>query len=279
MHAEEQSEEVRLMADSSSGEKITVNLDIGEEVFYGSYHTRFYTVDGQTAYCLEPSKPWPSSGAYEAQRLEAGSLRKSLYYLYGGPGYKAYVEKYGYFGFSGKMVKADEYCMSHCIAAYFYLENNNAFIGLSDEQIRGLKQKAANIRSLPEPPEYFNAFIFNTSGSRQVMGGTGKALTGSVEIYKKSGSRNGQTAVPVILWKEQYSACLNREKIRLLTALRQTGTGMEGQTTYGSESMKSRNLKARRDMFWIMKKRTLLWKIIRCLRIPVRTKLTIIRQN
>ena len=30
---------------------------------------------------------------------------------------------------------------------------------------------------------------------------------------------------------------------------------------------------------WIMKKRTLLWKIIRCLRIPVRTKLTIIRQN
>ena len=85
------------------------------------------------------------------------------------------------------MVKADEYCMSHCIAAYFYLENNNAFIGLSDEQIRGLKQKAANIRSLPEPPEYFNAFIFNTSGSRQVMGGTGKALTGSVEIYKKSG--------------------------------------------------------------------------------------------
>lgn len=187
VHAEEQSEEVRLMADSSSGEKITVNLDIGEEVFYGSYHTRFYTVDGQTAYCLEPSKPWPSSGAYEAQRLEAGSLRKALYYLYGGPGYKAYVEKYGYFGFSGKMVKADEYCMSHCIAAYFYLENNNAFIGLSDEQIRGLKQKAANIRSLPEPPEYFNAFIFNTSGSRQVMGGTGKALTGSVEIYKKSG--------------------------------------------------------------------------------------------
>ena len=69
VHAEEQSEEVRLMADSSSGEKITVNLDIGEEVFYGSYHTRFYTVDGQTAYCLEPSKPWPSSGAYEAQPI------------------------------------------------------------------------------------------------------------------------------------------------------------------------------------------------------------------
>ena len=57
VHAEEQSEEVGLMADSSSGEKITVNLYIGEDVFYGIYHTRFYTVDGQTAYCLEPSKP------------------------------------------------------------------------------------------------------------------------------------------------------------------------------------------------------------------------------
>lgn len=36
---------------------VTVNLDIGEEILYGSYHTRSYTVDGQTAYCLEPLKP------------------------------------------------------------------------------------------------------------------------------------------------------------------------------------------------------------------------------
>lgn len=167
--------------------KTTVNLDIGEEVHYGSYHTRFYTVDGRTAYCLEPMKPWPASGAYEAQRLESGSLRKGFYYLYGGPGYEQYVEKYGYIGFSGKMVKADEYCMSHCIAAYLYLGNDNAFIGLSDEQAGALIKKAQQICSMPDPPAYFNAFIFKTSENKQVMGGTGKEIAGSVEIYKKSG--------------------------------------------------------------------------------------------
>ena len=40
----------------AEGKKTTVNLDIGEEVHYGNYHTRFYTVDGQIAYCLEPLK-------------------------------------------------------------------------------------------------------------------------------------------------------------------------------------------------------------------------------
>lgn len=167
-------------------EKITVNLDIGEELLYGSYHTRSYTVDGQTAYCLEPLKPWPASGRYEAQRLEEGDLRKAFYYIYGGPGYETYVEKYGYFGFSGKMVKTDEYCMSHCIAAYFYLGSNEAFTGISADQAETLKQKAEKIRTLPDPPEYFNAFIFKTSGNQQAIGGTGKNLTGSAEIYKKS---------------------------------------------------------------------------------------------
>lgn len=165
---------------------VTVNLDIGEEILYGSYHTRSYTVDGQTAYCLEPLKPWPASGRYEAQRLEGGDLRKAFYYIYGGPGYDTYVEKYGYFGFSGKMVKTDEYCMSHCIAAYFYLGTNDAFTGVSADQADALKQKAEKIRTLPDPPEYFNAFIFKTSGNQQAIGGTGKNLTGSVEIYKKS---------------------------------------------------------------------------------------------
>lgn len=170
-----------------AGEKtLTVNLDIGEEVYYGSYHTRFYTVDGQTAYCLEPQKLWPASGEYEARRLESGGLRKALYYLYGGPGYDDYVEEYGYIGFSGKQEKADEYCMSHCIAAYFYLGSDDAFIGLDSARARELKQKAEQIRAMPEPPEYFNAFIFETSENKQVMGGTGADLSGSVEIYKQS---------------------------------------------------------------------------------------------
>lgn len=167
-------------------ESIKVKLDVGEELYYGSYYTRFYTADGKTAYCLEPQKLSPSSGEYKAHILEKGSLRKGLYYLYGGPGYETYVSKYGYFGFSEEMRKTEEYCMSHCIAAYFYLGNDDAFFGLSGQQADALKIKAEKILSLPEPPEYYGAVVFETDAKSQVMGGTGKELTGSVEVQKRS---------------------------------------------------------------------------------------------
>ena len=165
----------------------TVSLVMGEMIYYGSYCTHYYTVEGKTAYCLEPRKPWLTSGEYKAERLENGDLRKGLYYVYGGPGYQTYVERYGYLGFTGKLVRDDEYGMSHCIAAYLYSGDDESFTGLSGEQAASLKQKAERIKSMPEPPEYFNAFLFNTGGSGQVMGGTGEDLTGSVEIYKESG--------------------------------------------------------------------------------------------
>lgn len=165
----------------------TVSLELGAEVFYGNYQTHYYTVDGRTAYCLEPLKAWLASGEYTAERLGTGNLRKGLYYVYGGPGYETFVKQHGYLGFSGKMVKDDEYCMSHCIVSYLYSGEDTAFTGLSGEQASLLKQKAGKICSMPEPPGYFNAFLFNKGGKGQVMGGTGKDLTGAVEIYKQSG--------------------------------------------------------------------------------------------
>lgn len=175
----------------------TVSLVMGEMIYYGSYCTHYYTVEGKIAYCLEPKKQWLVSGEYEAQRLENGNLRKGLYYVYGGPGYETYVAKYGYLGFTGKLVRDDEYGMSHCIAAYLYSGDEQSFTGLTAEQTAALKQKAEKIKGMPEPPLYFNAFLFNTDGPGQVMGGFGADLTGSVEIYKES-------AQPV--WTEE-NAC------------------------------------------------------------------------
>ena len=131
----------------------TVSLVMGEMIYYGSYCTHYYTVEGKTAYCLEPRKPWLTSGEYKAERLGNGDLRKGLYYVYGGPGYQTYVERYGYLGFTGKLVRDDEYGMSHCIAAYLYSGDDESFTGLSGEQAASLKQKAERIKSMPEPPE------------------------------------------------------------------------------------------------------------------------------
>lgn len=61
-----------------------------------------------------------------------------------------------------------------------------AFLGLDQQVIENLKQKAKNIESMPDPPESFYAFLFNLNSAGQTMGGSGKDRVGSIEIYKYS---------------------------------------------------------------------------------------------
>lgn len=37
----------------------SVDLTVGREIFYGSYSTNYFDVNGKTAYCLEPLKDTP----------------------------------------------------------------------------------------------------------------------------------------------------------------------------------------------------------------------------
>ena len=164
----------------------TVGLTVGREIFYGTYSTNYFDVDGKTAYCLEPLKDTPSSGRYKVSPLERGKVRKGLYYVYGGPGYEKYKEKFGAIGISSSYSQDDEYCMSHCIVSYLYSGNESAFTGLGSDAAADLRQKAEHILSMPEPPESYYAFLFNTGGAGQVMGGSGKDRTGSIRIEKLS---------------------------------------------------------------------------------------------
>ena len=164
----------------------SVDLTVGREIFYGSYSTNYFDVNGKTAYCLEPLKDTPLSGNYKVQPLGNVLLRKGLYYAYGGPGYEIYFQKFGMLGVSGNRTADEEYCMSHCILSYMYSGSPEAFTGLTERAVALLKQKIENIRSLPDPPESFYAFLFNMGGDAQAMGGSGKDRTGSVEIQKKS---------------------------------------------------------------------------------------------
>lgn len=180
------SESRMILTAAGADTRETVDLTVGRELFYGTYSTNYFDVNGRTAYCLEPLKDTPASGNYEVRPLEDGLLRKGLYYVYGGPGYGTYVQKFGRLGAGGSRTADEEYCMSHCILSYLYSGSPDAFTGLTDSTVLLLKEQIGNIRSLPDPPESFYAFLFNIGGDSQAMGGSGKDRTGSLEIYKKT---------------------------------------------------------------------------------------------
>ncbi len=159
----------------------TVALTVGREIYYGTYSTNYFDADGKTAYCLEPLKDTPDPGQYAVVPLDGGAVRKGLYYVYGGPGYAVYQERFGSIGIGGRYSEDDQYCMSHCILSYLYSGNETAFTGLDSSAVAELRTAAERIAGLPDPPEAFYAFLFNTGGSGQVMGGSGSDRTGGVE--------------------------------------------------------------------------------------------------
>lgn len=164
----------------------TVQLEVGRKVYYGTYSTNYFHVDGKLAYCLEPLKSTPESGSYAAETLETGDLRKGLYYAYGGPGHDAYTEKFGYLGIGEGFDEDREYCMSHCILSYLYNGTEDAFTGLGEEERGVLMRRIEQVLSLPDPPRSFFAFVFGSGGNGQTMGGTGRDRTGVLELYKES---------------------------------------------------------------------------------------------
>ena len=145
-------------------------------------------MDGRYAYCLEPTEAAPSDGYYETTAMGEGLLRKAMYYVLGGPGYETYRSTFGNLG-SVNWNEESEYAMSHCITAYCYTGDMDAFTGAPDDLKDALLWEISNIESLPDPPEAFEAFYFNVDGAGQTMGGCWDLelpQNGSIELQKSS---------------------------------------------------------------------------------------------
>ena len=75
-------------------------LKRGSDFWYsiGNVSGETFTVDGNTAYCVNPLLPIPASGNYTPKQLNNVSLMKVLYYGYGGVGFnnttKAKMDSY-----------------------------------------------------------------------------------------------------------------------------------------------------------------------------------------
>ena len=165
----------------------TIYLDAGGRVYYYDYYTHWFHIDGRYAYCLEPREAAPSDGYYETTAMGEGLLRKAMYYVFGGPGYEVYTSTFGNLG-SDNWNEESEYAMSHCIVAYCYTGDMDAFLGTPDELKEALLWEISNIESLPDPPASFEAFYFNMDGSGQTMGGCWDIQNGSIELQKSSGN-------------------------------------------------------------------------------------------
>ena len=148
----------------------TIYMDAGGRVYYYDYYTHWFYVDGRYAYCLEPTEAAPSDGYYETTAMGEGLLRKAMYYVFGGPGYETYRASFGNLG-SVNWNEESEYAMSHCIVAYCYTGDMDAFTGAPDDLKDALLWEISNIESLPDPPEAFEAFYFDVDGAGQTTGG------------------------------------------------------------------------------------------------------------
>ena len=96
----------------------TIQYHAGAAIQYGSYFTSRMSFDGSnTAYCVEPLQPTPSSGTYAYNLLGNDSpLRKALYYLNGGYGYEKHIKNQYLGGWSDD----NSYVIGHLVVAYIY---------------------------------------------------------------------------------------------------------------------------------------------------------------
>ena len=156
---------MRLFATRSTRPTQVQHTRSSDQIWYG-YYTSYYTANGNTAFCLDPTVSGLNSGTYEIDYWITDRndlLLKCCYYLYGGPSYV-----------SVKHVFAEPdalwaYGMCHAMASYAYMGSMDAFKGLDDELTGQLTMIANAVAGLPAVPEGFEAFVYNSSSSTQPL--------------------------------------------------------------------------------------------------------------
>lgn len=184
-------------------------LELAEagEIFYEGYSTNHFIIQGNIAYCLEPSQPTPANGRYEAVGLAGDSdLAKVMYYSCGAPGEADLNQHWGNEGFwqipdayaAGVMPWEDRYAYCHMFQAWVYsgYDFQVAFYGTALERKAWYGQLESDfnwklehiINELPPVPAGFEAYIVNTGGGSQVMSAWLHVPNGEILLKKASAS-------------------------------------------------------------------------------------------
>lgn len=217
----------------------TIKYTAGNQIKYGSYSTSRMTFDGSnTAYCVEPLQPTPSSGTYAYNLLGNDSpLRKALYYLNGGYGYDKHIKKQYLSGWSDD----NSYVIGHLVVAYIYAgyaSDSDAFYGAPQNYIDKSVEIANAIKDLPDPPATFKAFIIPGKGNQTLVGSWYQVPYGYIELRKSSANAalsngNGNYS----LKGAEYGVYQGEKLITRLTT-DQNGYAKSGELEAGSYTVK-----------------------------------------
>lgn len=166
-------------------------LTVGSKIAYDSYNTTWFEVDGQPAWCGNPSKNTPAAGTYEKSPLSAMSgrtdeLAADIWFSYGSPGFDASLWPGSWYG--GGSMTADRYmALAHILMSDTYASNGNyAMFGCSEGfrdwvqwNVIGFGDDGSLInddatgrkilRRLGEVPGNFEPFMLYTGSSTQVI--------------------------------------------------------------------------------------------------------------
>lgn len=239
-------------------------LTVGSKIVYDSYNTNWFAVDGQPAWCGNPSKNTPAAGTYEKSPLSAVSgrteeLAADIWFSYGSPGFDASLWPDSWYG--GGSMSADRYmALAHILMSDTYASNGDyAMFGCSEGfrdwvqwNIIGFDDDGSLInddatgrkilRRMGEVPSSFEPFMLYTGSSTQVI--LSFTYNTTVKVSKTSSEGWAQDDPDYTLAGAVYGIYASRADAEAdrnrLTAITTdaTGTGESG------------SLGATRDTFW-----------------------------
>lgn len=166
-------------------------LTVGDKIHYDSYSTTWFEVDGQPAWCGNPSKLTPDAGTYEKSPLSTTSgrteeLAADIWFSYGTPGFDASLWPSQWYG-GGSMTPDRYMALAHILMADTYSSNGNyAMFGCSEgfrdwvqwnvigfgdsgQLINADATGRKILRRTGEVPSNFEPFMLYTGSSTQVI--------------------------------------------------------------------------------------------------------------
>lgn len=166
-------------------------LIVGSRIDYDSYNTTWFEVDGQPAWCGNPSKNTPEAGSYEKSPLSAISgrteeLAADIWFSWGSPGFDASLWPDSWYG-GGGMTAGRYMALAHILMSDTYSSNGNyAMFGCSEGFRDWVQQNVIGfgdsgqlinddatgrkiLRRAGEVPSSFEPFMLYTGSSTQVI--------------------------------------------------------------------------------------------------------------
>lgn len=242
----------------------TGNLTVGRVINYDSYFTNWFEVDGQSAWCGDPSMATPGSGAYPKQPLSAASgrtaeLAADMWFSYGSPGFDASLWPGRWV--DGSEMTADRYtALAHILMSDTYSSNGNyAMYGCSDafrewvgwnvlgfDAHGNVVNEGATGRLIAartgEVPSSFEPFMLYTGASTQVMlsftySTTVKVSKSASESWAQNDPDYSLAGAVYGIYRTQGDAEADENRVATIT------TGADG-------SGESESLGATRDTFY-----------------------------